>query len=104
MWSLISIEFYIIAAIVFGLLGRYIAKQKNRSGAEGFWLGFLFSALGVIIIALLPTKVINQTINSFNNQYNNDDNMPKSVYSLENKLFFYLIMLVALIITLVANN
>ena len=88
MWSLISIEFYIIAAIVFGLLGRYIAKQKNRSGAEGFWLGFLFSALGVIIIALLPTKVINQTINSFNNQYNNDDNMPKSVYSLENKLFF----------------
>ena len=56
MWSLISIEFYIIAAIVFGLLGRYIAKQKNRSGAEGFWLGVLFSALGVIIVALLPNK------------------------------------------------
>ena len=56
MWSLISIEFFIIAAIVFGLLGRYIAKQKNRSGAEGFWLGVLFSALGVIIVALLPTK------------------------------------------------
>ena len=56
MWSLISIEFFIIAAIVFGLLGRYIAKQKNRSGAEGFWLGILFSALGVIIVALLPNK------------------------------------------------
>ena len=56
MWSLISIEFYIIVAIVFGLLGRYIAKQKNRSGAEGFWLGVLFSALGVIIVALLPIK------------------------------------------------
>ena len=56
MWSLISIEFFVISAIVFGLLGRYIAKQKNRSGAEGFWLGVLFSALGVIIVALLPTK------------------------------------------------
>jgi len=56
MWSLISIEFFLITAIVFGLLGRYIAKQKNRSGAEGFWLGVLFSALGVIIVALLPTK------------------------------------------------
>ena len=55
MWSLISIEFFLITAIVFGLLGRYIAKQKNRSGAEGFWLGVLFSALGVIIVALLPT-------------------------------------------------
>ena len=56
MWSIISIEFYVISAIVFGLLGRYIAKQKNRSGAEGFWLGVLFSALGVIIVALLPNK------------------------------------------------
>ena len=56
MWSLISIEFFIVSAIVFGLLGRYIAKQKNRSGAEGFWLGVLFSALGVIIVALLPNK------------------------------------------------
>jgi hypothetical protein len=37
MWSLISIEFFVISAIVFGFLGRYIAKQKNRSGAEGFW-------------------------------------------------------------------
>ena len=56
MWSIISIEFYVISAIVFGLLGRYIAKQNNRSGAEGFWLGLLFSALSLIIIALLPNK------------------------------------------------
>jgi len=62
MWSLISIEFFIIAAIVFGLLGRYIAKQKNRSGAEGFWLGVLFSALGVIIVALLPNKEEKSTV------------------------------------------
>ena len=31
-------------------------KKKNRSEAEGFWIGFLFSVLGVIIVALLPTK------------------------------------------------
>ena len=45
-----------ILAIIMGLLGRYVAKEKNRSKAEGFWLGFLFSILGVIIVALLPTK------------------------------------------------
>ena len=56
MWSIISIEFYVISAIVFGLLGRYIAKQNNRSGAEGFLLGLLFSALSLIIVALLPNK------------------------------------------------
>jgi len=45
-----------LLAIIMGLLGRYVAKEKNRSKAEGFWLGFLFSILGVIIVALLPTK------------------------------------------------
>ena len=62
MWSLISVQFFVITAIAFGLLGRYIAKQKNRSGAEGFWLGVLFSALGVIIVALLPTTEEKSTI------------------------------------------
>ena len=71
MWSLISIEFFLITAIVFGLLGRYIAKQKNRSGAEGFWLGVLFSALGVIIIALLPNKEVKPT------QLGNKEGLPK---------------------------
>ena len=42
--------------------GRYIAMQKNRSEAEGFWLGVLFSALGIIIVALLPTKEEKSTI------------------------------------------
>tara|TARA_B100000579_G_scaffold265539_1_gene219004 strand:+ start:324 stop:599 length:276 start_codon:yes stop_codon:yes gene_type:complete len=46
----------LIVAIIMGILGRYVAKEKNRSKAEGFWLGFLFSILGVIIVALLPTK------------------------------------------------
>ena len=46
----------ILLSFIMGFLGRYVAKEKNRSKAEGFWLGFLFSILGVIIVALLPTK------------------------------------------------
>ena len=53
-----------ILAIIMGLLGRYVAKEKNRSKAEGFWLGFLFSILGVIIVALLPTKEKQLNLNS----------------------------------------
>ena len=45
----------VIFAFITGFLGRHIAKQKGRSGAEGFWIGFLFSLLGVIIVALMPT-------------------------------------------------
>ena len=46
----------IIFAFVTGFLGSYIATQKGRSGTEGFFIGFLFSLLGVIIVALLPNK------------------------------------------------
>ena len=62
----------IISAVVTGLLGRYIGKQKGRSGSEGFWIGFLFSLLGVIIVALLPNayktekKVIYEKDNTLN--------------------------------------
>ena len=46
----------ILFAFVTGFLGSYIATQKGRSGTEGFFIGFLFSLLGVVIVALLPTK------------------------------------------------
>jgi hypothetical protein len=46
----------IALSLIMGFLGRYVAMEKNRSAAEGFWIGFLFSVLGIIIIALLPTK------------------------------------------------
>ena len=42
----------IALSLIMGFLGRYVAMEKNRSAAEGF----LFSVLGIIIIALLPTK------------------------------------------------
>ena len=46
----------IIACVLFGFLGQYVAKQKNRSGGEGFLLGFCLALVGVFIILLLPTK------------------------------------------------
>ena len=51
-----TIIILIALSLVMGFLGRYVAMEKNRSEAEGFWIGFLFSVLGVIIVALLPTK------------------------------------------------
>ena len=48
--------FAIVVSMVTGFLGRYVAKEKNRSSSEGFILGFFFNLLGVVIVALLPTK------------------------------------------------
>ena len=44
-----------VAGIIFGLIGRYVAKEKNRSGAEGFLGGFFLGPIGIIIVALMPT-------------------------------------------------
>jgi hypothetical protein len=46
----------LISAVVTGFLGRYVAKEKGREAAEGFILGFLFSLIGVIVEAILPSK------------------------------------------------
>ena len=49
----------LISAVVTGFLGRYVAKEKGREAAEGFILGFLFSLIGVIVEAILPSKKVN---------------------------------------------
>lgn len=46
----------IIVCLITGFIGRYVAKEKNRSASEGFLFGFLLNLIGVIIVALLPTK------------------------------------------------
>lgn len=46
----------VVAGVVTGFIGKYVAQEKNRSGSEGFWFGFLLSLIGVIIVALLPTQ------------------------------------------------
>ena len=56
-------ELLIILLIVwaaFGALGYYIATQKGRPQAEGLLLGFLFGPLGVLLVALLPSKSAEQ--------------------------------------------
>ena len=71
---------YIFVSIFFGFItgaiGRYIAKEKNRSTVEGFWFGFLLSLFGVIIVALLPTK----DTNSLQNKYVEKSNKRKLLY------------------------
>lgn len=52
-----QITLYLIVALVTGFIGQYVAKEKNREQGEGFILGFLLSVLGIIIVALLPTKL-----------------------------------------------
>jgi len=47
--------FAFIALIVFGVFCGYIAEQKRRSFANWFWLGFFFSFIALIAIAVLPS-------------------------------------------------
>lgn len=49
-----------VIALITGLIGQYVAKEKKREQAEGFILGFLLSVLGILIVALLPTQSSNQ--------------------------------------------
>jgi uncharacterized membrane protein len=51
-----SLLIILIPAVLIGLLGRYVAKQKGRESVEGFLFGFFLSILGIIIVLLLPTK------------------------------------------------
>ena len=44
-----------LLAIIMGILGRYVAKEKNRSEADGFIGGFFLGPIGIIIVALMPT-------------------------------------------------
>ena len=71
---------YILVSIFFGFItgaiGRYIAKEKNRSPSEGFWFGFLLSLFGVLIVALLPTK----DVNSQQNKHSEKSNKRKLLY------------------------
>ncbi|MGB2404569.1 MAG: hypothetical protein ACPIA1_04450 [Flavobacteriaceae bacterium] len=48
---------YIVLALAFftGGIASFIAEKKGRSHREGFFLGFLFGLLGILIV-LLPKK------------------------------------------------
>lgn len=41
---------------VFGGLGHYVAVQKGRESSEGIAFGAIGGPIGVMLLALLPTK------------------------------------------------
>jgi hypothetical protein len=86
---------YILVSIFFGFItgaiGRYIAKEKNRSPSEGFWFGFLLSLFGVLIVALMPTKEFDYNLKSIEQQ---SDEAPVTEFSKEGKLLFYIGVLI----------
>jgi H+/Cl- antiporter ClcA len=88
---------YIFVSIFFGFItgaiGRYIAKEKNRSPSEGFWFGFLLSLFGVLIVALMPTKEYNYNLKSIEVQ---SDGTPVDEFSKEGKLLFYFVALIVI--------
>lgn len=45
---------WLIFAILQGLIARYINGKKGRSKFEGFWFGFIFGIIAIIILALKP--------------------------------------------------
>lgn len=44
----------VVMAVIFGILGSWIAKQRGRDNTEGFVVSALFGPLGVIVECLLP--------------------------------------------------
>ena len=86
---------YLLVSIFFGFItgaiGRYIAKERNRSPSEGFWFGFLLSLFGVLIVALMPTKESDYNLKSIEVQ---SDGIPVTELSSAGKLFFYTVILI----------
>ena len=83
----------IFLGFITGAIGRYIAKEKNRSLSEGFWFGFLLSLFGVLIVALMPTKEYNYNLKSIEVQ---SDETPVDEFSKEGKLLFYFVALIVI--------
>jgi energy-coupling factor transporter transmembrane protein EcfT len=52
-----TLSFFIIAIwVLFAFICSKIAKRKGRNPVTWFYLGFFFGLLGLIIIALLPSR------------------------------------------------
>jgi formate/nitrite transporter FocA (FNT family) len=43
-------------SICFGIFSIYVGRIKKRSGSQSFVIGYLFSFIGTIIVALLPPQ------------------------------------------------
>lgn len=45
----------LMAGLVFGVMGSYVADTKGRASGEGFIFGFLLGPIGILIVVLLPS-------------------------------------------------
>ena len=47
---------YLLLSIATGLIGCYMSKEKGRSVTTGFLFGFFFNLMGLLVIAIMPSK------------------------------------------------
>ena len=48
---------YLLLSIATALIGRYVSKEKGKNTTLGFLLGFFFNLLGVLVVAMMPSKI-----------------------------------------------
>jgi hypothetical protein len=48
---------WLVVWVLFIALGMFVSSQKGRGSLEGFLLAFFFGPLGVLIAALLPSRL-----------------------------------------------
>ena len=53
---------YLLLSIATALIGRYVSKEKGKNTTLGFLLGFFFNLMGVLIIAMMPSKIDNNNL------------------------------------------
>jgi len=49
--------YLMISALITGLLAIFVGNVKKRNLAESFALGYLFSLIGVVLVAILPSPI-----------------------------------------------
>ncbi|GEM_PF-1123423 len=48
---------YLLLSIATGLIGSYTSKEKGRSVTIGFLLGFFFNLIGLLVVAIMHSKI-----------------------------------------------
>ena len=51
--SFIEIVFGLLLCLIFGFIGRDLAKKRGKNKYLGFFYGFIFGPLGLVLILLL---------------------------------------------------
>ncbi len=98
----------LIVSVVFGYIGRYISKEKNRDKTEGFLFGFFLSIFGLIILGLLPTKepIINNEVLEENEPIIFKDSQTKKELDDERSMYvkFIIVIIIGIISFIIYSN